>query len=151
MTGEMTARLGLPLLVPGQAQKEMTHNEALAMLAIAVQPSVLAVGMNTPPTDPVPGSCWIVGSTPTGAWAGQAHAVAGWTVGGWRFVPVHDGFTVYVSTIGRRATYCAGRWSVEREPVATGTPSGGDVVDTQARTAIGAILDILKEDRLVAK
>ncbi|KQN19389.1 hypothetical protein ASE86_12940 [Sphingomonas sp. Leaf33] len=151
MTGEMTARLGLPLLVPGQAQKEMTHNEALTLLAIAVQPSVLALGMTTPPADPATGACWIVGPVPTGAWAGQANAIAGWTIGGWRFVPPHSGFSVHVAPLGRQATFRSGTWSIQREPGAIVAPSAGDVIDTQARTAIRAILDVLRDQGLVVK
>lgn len=52
---DTTARLGLPLIVPGQAGKEIAHNEALTLLAALVQPVVVAVGLDTPPTDPVPG------------------------------------------------------------------------------------------------
>ena len=37
---ETTARLTLPFLQSGQAQKELTHNEALTLLDIAVQPVV---------------------------------------------------------------------------------------------------------------
>jgi hypothetical protein len=49
MSDERTPRLALPLLQPGQAQKETTHNEALAVLDLVVQASVLAVGTNVPP------------------------------------------------------------------------------------------------------
>ena len=38
-----TSRLGLPTLAAAQAQKEMTHNEALTLLDVAVQPVVAAV------------------------------------------------------------------------------------------------------------
>ena len=57
MSDETTARLGLPFLQAGQGQKELTHNEALAMLDIAVQPVVLEVGLATPPATPLPGQC----------------------------------------------------------------------------------------------
>ena len=79
---ETSARLALPLLVPGQAQKEMFHNEALATIDLALQASVAAVGTEAPPAAPSPGQCWIVGPRPTGDWAGQAGALAGWTAGG---------------------------------------------------------------------
>ena len=72
MSDTETPRLALPLLQPGQAQKEMGHNEALAALDLIVQPNVVAAGIDTPPTSPESGQCWIVGASPTGAWAGQA-------------------------------------------------------------------------------
>ncbi|WP_367112966.1 DUF2793 domain-containing protein [Sphingomonas sp.] len=80
-----THRLALPLLEPGQAQKEFFHNEALTRLDIAVQGAATGPA-DTPPAVPRPGQCWIVGATPTGDWIGHAHAVAGWTDAGWRFL-----------------------------------------------------------------
>ena len=40
MTDPITPRFGLPLLAPGQAAKELTHNEALSLLDLLVQPVV---------------------------------------------------------------------------------------------------------------
>ena len=77
-----SARLALPFIATGKAQKELAHNEALALLDLAVQAGVEAVGVDAPPGAPAPGACWIVGSAPSGAWAGHAGAVAGWTASG---------------------------------------------------------------------
>jgi hypothetical protein len=38
-----------------------------------VQPVVQVIRLNTPPGSPADGQCWIIGTTPTGAWAGQAN------------------------------------------------------------------------------
>ena len=81
-----TARLAMPLIQPGQAQKELYHNEALLVADAAVQASVAAVGLDAPPANPAAGACWIVGSAPTGAWAGRAQALAAFTATGWRFI-----------------------------------------------------------------
>ena len=70
MTDETSVRTGLPLLQPGQAQKEMVHNEALALIDLLLQPSVVTVGLNVPPAAPARGACWIVGAAPTGDWGG---------------------------------------------------------------------------------
>ena len=82
MTEEDSARLGLPLLAPGQAQKELWHNEALALLDIAVQAVVEEVGRDAPPGAPQPGQCWIVGAAPTGDWTGHARMAPGERAGG---------------------------------------------------------------------
>ncbi|MBM3929133.1 MAG: DUF2793 domain-containing protein [Sphingomonadales bacterium] len=141
---ETTPRLALPFIVPGQAQKEMTHNEALALLAIAVQASVVDIGVNVPPADPTIGDCWAVGSEPVGAWTGRARAIAGWTAGGWRFVAPHPGFAIHVAARGAKATFLDDDWRFAEPAPAIAAPTGGDVVDTQARTAIGAILAALQ-------
>lgn len=143
---DTTDRLRLPMIVPGQAQKEMTHNEALAALDIAVQTSVVGMGQAEPPATPAPGECWIVGTAPTGAWSEQPNAIAGWTGGGWRFVQPSEGFAVHSSQNGSRAVFAGGTWRTA-EPVAA--PAGGDVIDLQARTAIAGILAALGTHGLV--
>ncbi|WP_307088936.1 DUF2793 domain-containing protein [Sphingomonas faeni] len=112
MSDDSTSRLALPLLQPGQAQKETTHNEALTLLDLAVQASVVAVGTNVPPVAPTPGSTWIVGTAPTGGWAEQARAIAGWTSSGWRFLAGREGMTVWSIADGQPARFGAGTWTL---------------------------------------
>jgi hypothetical protein len=75
----------LPLIAAGQAQKEITHNEALGLIDIMVQLVVESAGLAMPPASPSYGQCWIVGTGGTGAWSGKDGAVAGWTANGWLF------------------------------------------------------------------
>lgn len=161
-----SARLGLPLLQPGQAQKDLTHNEALALLDIAVQASVVAVGTNVPPADPMPGTCWIVGSAPVGAWAGQAWAIAGWTAGGWRFVAPRLGYEAWCEaqsvsfrhdgTIWQVAEIAGSRVVIDGNVVLRGRlgpiadSTGGSVVDVEARATIAALLGALRGHGLIA-
>ncbi len=164
MSDDTTARLALPLLHPGQAQKEMSHNEALARLDLAVQACATAAGAETPPMDPAPGACWILGDDPEGEWAGQAHAVAGWTAGGWRFLAPAEGMRLWVAEAGGFALYSDGEWAVgathgrlivDGEQVVGGrlsgieAPAGGAVIDFEARTAIAEILLALEEHGLI--
>ena len=97
--GMVSDRLKLPMLAAAQAQKEVTHNEALALADIAVQAVVQSVGPVAVPASPVVGQCWIVGAEPTGAWTGRAGAIAAWTSGGWRFVLPFEGMQAW--KIGR--------------------------------------------------
>lgn len=166
MSDDITPRLALPLLHPGQAQKETTHNEALMLLDLAVQASVVAVGIDVPPVDPVTGDAWIVGSAPTADWAGQAGTIAGWTEGGWRFVVPRDGMTVWSAADGQSARFAGGVWTlgvlagsrvsiggvdvVGARRGAIADASGGALVDTEARGAIGAILDVLRGHGLIS-
>ena len=166
MSDDITARLALPLLQPGQAQKEATHNEALTLLDLAVQASVQAVGTNAPPAAPAVGSAWIVGSAPSGGWTGQARSIAGWTASGWRFVVPREGMSVWSAGDGQTARFVGGAWTLG---VLTGTrvsiggfdvvgprraavadPTGGTVVDVQARAAIFAILGVLRGHGLIS-
>ena len=166
MSSDSTPRLALPMLQPGQAQKELYHNEALALIDIAVQAVVLSVGSATPPTAPVPGQCWIVGTGASGAWHGADHHLAGWTEGGWRFVAPRDGMAVWSLADGGWARFADGSWTIgdercrrilvdgeqvvgaRRSAIAMGI--GGSVVDAEARTAIAAILAALSGHGLIA-
>jgi len=166
MSEERSPRLALPLLQPGQAQKEQDHNEALARLDLAVQPAVQAVGVDAPPAAPEEGQCWIVGAAPTGDWAGKSAMLAGWTAGGWRYVaPVEE--MVAWSLADRRAVrFDAGRWRagevratrllVDGEQVvgarrgAIPDPAGGTTVDGEARGALLQVLAALRGHGLIA-
>lgn len=165
MSTDITARLGLPLLAPGQAQKELFHNEALAAIDIAVQASVRGVGIASPPASPGEGDCWVVGDAPTGEWAGHAAAIAGWTGGGWRFVEAREGLAVWDASNGAVVRHVAGRWAVgpltaasivvgghqvvgARQP-AIAPAQGGTTVDLEARGVLATLLAALQAHGLI--
>lgn len=161
-----TDRWGWPLLDAGQAQKEVTHNEALASVDLLLHAAVVTVGVDTPPAGPTVGQCWIVGGAPTGAWAGRARALAGWTAGGWRFAGPREGQTVWSEADGCAATFSGGQWRVgrvaatelaiggvrvvgaRRPPIAPA--SGGTTVDTQARAVLDQVIAALTAHGLIA-
>ncbi len=163
---DMTDRIALALIAPGQAQKEMTHNEALARLDIMVQPVVQAVAPAMVPANPVLGQCWIVGVAATGAWAGRDGALAAWTAGGWRFVTPFEGMTAWsiadaMVAIRRGATWSIGEVNARQirinairlltvQQSAIATPLGGTVIDSESRIAITNILGALRTHGLVA-
>lgn len=52
---EETPNLGLPYIMPSQAQKHVTHNEAIRALDALVQIAVMARDLTTPPAEPSDG------------------------------------------------------------------------------------------------
>lgn len=90
-----TANLGLPFIDGSQAQKHVTHNEALRILDDAIQIAVLDTTFTVPPSSPVDGERHIVASGATGAWAGQGDAVATWETNAWRFLAPKAGWCVW--------------------------------------------------------
>lgn len=82
---DISPRLELPLLQPAQAQKHVTHNEALRVLDILVQLTVVEFDATTPPASPVEGDVYAVGTGATGAWAGSAGLLAVYVDAGWQF------------------------------------------------------------------
>ena len=105
-----TPRLNLPLLLPSQAQKHVTVNEALTRLDGLAQLCLVSRSVVTPP-DPVPdGDCYLVPAGATGAWAGQSGSIAIGTNGGWTFVAPGHGWRAFIADEGVPATHADGAW-----------------------------------------
>ncbi|SMX32750.1 DUF2793 domain-containing protein [Octadecabacter ascidiaceicola] len=81
--------LSMPYIQPAQAQKHVTHNEALFLLDAVVQLAVEDATLSAPPASPAPNARYIVGGSATGDWAGNENSVALYTNGAWTFfVPI---------------------------------------------------------------
>ena len=160
-----TDRFRLPLLAAGQAQKELTHNEALSLIDLAMGRTVESVALASPPTSPEPGQCWIVASGGEGAWVGRDHAIAGWTASGWRLLDPFEGLICWVSDIQHCVRFDGFSWIAQgarldgfyvgeqrvvgtRQP-AIANPGGGATADPEARAAINAMLDALRAHGLI--
>jgi hypothetical protein len=105
-----TTNLGLPYIDAAQAQKHVTHNEALQTLDALVQLAVLDRDLAAPPGAPSAGQRWIVAASPTGAWAGHATHVAAWQDGGWHFSVPKTGWTAYVVDEGTLLVWNGSAW-----------------------------------------
>lgn len=95
---ELSSRLGLPFLMPAQAQKHVTHNEALERLDLLVQLVVEGFDATTPPTTPQSGQVWALGAGATGDWSGQDGTLAAWQGGGWQFIAPQPGWCAASAT-----------------------------------------------------
>ena len=80
-----SANLGLPFILASQAQKHITHNEALQRLDALVQLRLASTDATIPPVDPQPGETHALGVAPTGSWAGQSEMLATWDGSAWAF------------------------------------------------------------------
>ena len=90
-----TPNLGLPFIEGSQAQKHVTHNEALRILDAAIQIAVLDLTRTSPPSSPAEGERHVVAFGATGAWAGQANAIATWQDGAWAFLMPRTGWCIW--------------------------------------------------------
>jgi len=133
-----TARLAFPLLFAGQAQKEFFVNEALIRADIVVQ-CVVEGEAGSPPAAPAAGQAWLVGDAPTGAFAGRAGAIAGWTGDGWRFVAPQVGYRVY-DKASASFRHFTDAWQLVTAPDGA---SGGTTIDVEARAALVRIIEKL--------
>lgn len=149
---EVTPRLGLRTLIPGQAQKEITVNECWQVLDAVVAGAVEEPARADPPTAPTVGTAYIVATGATGAWAGQDDAIAAFTPGGWRIIAPVDGLSVLVKSSGQTVRYANGGWSIvlAAPQPAISNVGGGTTVDSESRAAISAILAALRAHGLIA-
>ena len=106
-----TNRVKLPYILQSQSQKEVTHNSGLDLIDALLQAACVSVSVNTPPGSPVAGDCYVVGTSPTGAWAGQAKAVAFYTTG-WNFIAPWEGLTVWANDTNALNTYDGSAWGL---------------------------------------
>lgn len=130
-----SARFKLPFLFAGQSQKEGFVNECAArtdaLLHCAIEGEAAA-----PPVAPVDGTSWLVGAGASGNWAGQSGKIAARQSGNWLFFSPQDGMRILNRASGQDIRY-HGSWKIASRPAA---PSGGATIDSQARTAIAALI-----------
>lgn len=105
-----TPNIRVTFLEANQAQKHITVNEAFRALDALVQPAVEITGLNAPPGSPVDGARYVVGPAPTGAWAGQAFAIAAWQDGAWAFYFPAEGWSVWDRATDAALTFLGGAW-----------------------------------------
>jgi hypothetical protein len=142
MSALETGRYRLPLLAVSQAQKEITHNEALVIIDALLHMAVEAALTVAPTaTDNDIGKCWIINGAPTGAWANKAGQIACWIGGSWRFVIPHEGMGVWNKSTRRHSRFISGQWTTAPS---VPNPTGGTAVDSEARAAIVAILQYFR-------
>lgn len=109
-----TIHLQLPYLEAAQAQKHVTVNESLRALDALVHLSVKARTLASPPATPAEGERYIVGASPTGAWAGAADKVAAFVDGGWAFFTPGAGWRAWDEAAREFVAHDGAGW--RREP-----------------------------------
>lgn len=107
---DTTPRLALPLLAAAQAQKHVTHNEALVRLDQIVHLSVKSRLAPMPPGDPAENEKHIVADAAGGAFAGQSGKIACFTNGTWDFITPSDGWLAWVEDDAALVAYHSGAW-----------------------------------------
>ncbi|MBB4633656.1 DUF2793 domain-containing protein [Sphingosinicella soli] len=159
----VTARLGLPLIATGQAQKELTHNAAIHGLDRLVHLCAESRALSAPPELPAADATWIIGDTPTGAWAGHAGGLAHWD-GAWTIAPPAEGMLCWIADEAIVAVFGGGAWNADfpvaglrlsgvsmlgSAPVSIAAAEGGSVIDTEARAVIESLLIYLRTQGLL--
>ncbi len=107
---DRSSHLDMPYLQPTQAQKHVTHNEALQQLDAVVQLSVVAFDAVAPPTAPNEGDRYTLAANASGAWAGRDGQVAHWSAPAWHFFTPEDGWRAWGTTENTLRVFFDGAW-----------------------------------------
>lgn len=106
---EQTARLRLPYILPSQAQKHVTHNEALQRLDAIVQ-LVIRATVAAPPENAAEGDCFLLSADATGDWAGKGGRLAFRQDGAWLSITPQPGWAAWFAAESRYRVLQDGNW-----------------------------------------
>ncbi len=113
---DTTTRLLLPYILAAQAQKHVTHNEALRILDGLVHLPAFDRYLTAPPGSPADGDRYISASSATGDWAGWDLNIALWTDGAWLRLPPRTGWRAWVEDEAVLLVWTGSAWEVVGEP-----------------------------------
>ncbi len=114
---DITTHLLLPYILASQAQKHVTHNDALRLLDAMVQLSVLDRILTAPPVSPTDGDRHIVASGATGLWVGWDLNVAFWVDGVWMRLVPRPGWLAWIVDEAAFVVWNGSSWDLVGEPV----------------------------------
>lgn len=139
-----TPKLQMPELVVGQAGKELTHNQALAVLDQLAQAVVVDKDLTAPPGSPANGSMYIVAAGATGVWSGQSGKLAYWltTVAAWTFITPADGWFAWVADESKRYERVSGAWILSTAALGLGTAAAANLTTSTTDTTAGRVMKV---------
>lgn len=105
-----TAQLRLPLVMPSQAQKHVTVNEALTKLDAFAQLRLSSFTVQVPPDSPLPGESYAIPPQAEGAWSGRSGEIATFVNGGWLFTAPQAGWKAWDMQGGLMRTFDGVDW-----------------------------------------
>ncbi len=138
-----SSNLKIPFIMAAQAQKHVTHNEAIRALDVLVQLSVIDRDLGTPPVSPSEGDRYLVAGPAQVDWAGYENDIAVWQDGNWSFHTPNNGWILWVADEEKLMVWDSSQW------VEITSPSSGGNLETTPKLGINSNADSL--NRLTAK
>lgn len=145
---DRTPNLDLPYILPSQAQKHVTHNEAIRTLDAVVQLSVADRDLAVPPISPDEGDRFIIAAGASGDWAGREGEIAAWQDGAWAFFEPQEGWLAWVAAEDVVVAWDGTAWTVAGGSKGTfdTVGVGGATADDTNRIAVNADATLLNHD-----
>jgi hypothetical protein len=140
-----TPRLTLPLLAAGQAQKHVTHNDALTRLDALVHLAAQSRGQTTPPSSPGELAAYIIPVGGTGVFAGRADQLAIFEDGGWTFLSPRAGWQAWIEDEAEHHVWTGAEWRRSQPESSLGASLWGvnTAADTTNRLAVSSPATLL--------
>lgn len=131
---DQTPNLDLPYILAAQAQKHVTHNEALRLLDAVVQLTVLDRLLSAPPATPANGERYIIAGSPSGDWAGaNPDTIAAYQDGAWTFLTPKPGWMSWVISEQALLVWTGSAWVA----VSAGGGGGGPALNPVSGGLVG--------------
>lgn len=127
---DTTPNLTLPYIAAAQAQKHVTHNEAIRALDVLVQLSIVDQHLTEAPSSPVDGARYIVALGATGTWANHDLDVAAWQDGAWAFYQPQIGWRAWVEDENLEVAWNGSTWVPTSNEGGSGNGGGTNVNPT---------------------
>lgn len=144
---DQSPRLALPFIQPSQAQKHVTHNEALLTLDTVAQLAIDGFDTINPPGSPVDGEVHWLGIGATGSWVGKDGYLATYHDTAWHFSIAQEGWRAWDKPGDQLRAYTGGVWA----PITGGTQNLDGVgvnttSDATNRLAVSSDATLLSHD-----
>jgi hypothetical protein len=104
-----TPHLAIPLLVPNQAQKEITLNEALLLIEVLLVGVAKDIYLKQPPDNAGEQDIYIIGENPTDIWQHKANHIA-YFFQGWRYCAPKEGMSMFVLKTSASYRFINNNW-----------------------------------------
>lgn len=144
---DSSPRLQLPYLLPNQAQKHVTLNEALSRLDALVQMRLIASDVAAEPSEPSEGDAYLLPASATGAvWGdGTEGTLAVFQDGAWVLIVPQSGWIVFGAARGLLMLHDEAGWGdlMDRAIARLGINTAAD--DTN-RLSVKADAELLSHD-----
>jgi uncharacterized protein DUF2793/uncharacterized protein with putative carbohydrate binding module len=106
-----STNLSLPYIAASQAQKHVTHNEALIKLDALVQLSAVTRTLAAPPAEPDDGARYLIASPASGDWQGRDSDIAAYQDQAWNFFIPKIGWRLWLMDEAKLVIFTGAGWT----------------------------------------
>lgn len=115
---DISENLELPYIMPNQAQKHVTHNEAIRQLDALTQISVISTTLLEAPNDTPFGSRYIIATDSIGVWAEKTNYIAAFQDNAWSYYQPKEGWIVWDQQDAKLLVFRQNSWQNVQNEIA---------------------------------